>query len=455
MEVPSFFTFFTHLYVTMINHMNQPIVLSMDLASNSKHTYAIKDGPASTIATGTTSSSTDALEQMIQEVPDRTDRELAVVIEATGMAWFPIALFFENREATVYRVKAQKSEKFGKFLDQYCKTDRLDTQALGRLFYVVPDQLHEVWLPLGELKNMRRWCKRRETYVQQRADDKRRLKGIIKWALPDLAGRAGQCSGKNMREIIAHAVDYKWTCTDMGEKRFKQWARKRYPSISDDQLDAIFEAAEDAQANGQDTDYDPRAVQEEALDIVEHLRYLDEKIEQIEEKMQHNYQEVLPDKPVDSAPGIGWKTEAVVKSYLGDGSRFANLSKAQAFMGMIPETDQSGDTDRQGTDIRKDGPPLLKKFMYMAADTARLWDPQIAQTYHDQMVNKGKTHQQALCKCANKLLNRVMRILDDGREYELRDNDGQPVEKETAREIIQANYEVPENIRRNRRDQAV
>lgn len=438
----------------MTNHMNQPIVLSMDLSANSKHTYAIKDGPGSTLATGSTTSSTDSLEEMLEEVPDRQSRELAVVIEATGMAWFPIALFFENRQATVYRVKAQKSEKFAAFLDQYCKTDQLDAQALGRLFYVIPDQLHEVWLPLGELKNLRRWCKRRENYVQRRSDDKRRLKAIVKWALPQLAGRADQFSGKRMREIIAHAVDYKWVCTDMGEDRFKRWARKRYPSINEDQLDAILEAAEDVRSNGQDTDYDPRAVQEEAMDIVENLRYLDEKVEQIEDKMREEYRQVLPDKPVDSAPGIGWKTEAVVKSYLGDGNRFANLSKTQAFVGMIPETDQSGDTDRQGTDIRKDGPPLLRKFLYLAADTARTLDPQIARTYHDQMVNQGKTHQQALCKCANKLLNRVMRILDDGREYQLRDNDENPVDKERAREIIDANYSVPEKIRKRRRDQA-
>ena len=51
-----------------------------------------------------------------------------------------------------------------------------------------------------------------------------------------------------------------------------------------------------------------------------------------------------------------------------------------------------------GVPITKAGPNLVKKFAFLSAEVARIWDPQIAQIYWDQMVNKGKHHaQKRLC----------------------------------------------------------
>lgn len=68
--------------------------------------------------------------------------------------------------------------------------------------------------------------------------------------------------------------------------------------------------------------------------------------------------------------------------------------------------------------ITKAGPDPVKKYSYLDADVARQWDPQIAALYHDQMVNKGKHHTQAVCACATHLLDRVRVILLEDRPPE-------------------------------------
>jgi hypothetical protein len=84
--------------------------------------------------------------------------------------------------------------------------------------------------------------------------------------------------------------------------------------------------------------------------------------------------------------------------------------------------------------------------------------PLIAANYYDQMVNKGKHHQQAICACATHLLDRILIVLSQDRPYQLRDVDDAPVSKQQARQIIAQRYHVPTEVRqrnnkRRRREQ--
>jgi len=77
----------------------------------------------------------------------------------------------------------------------------------------------------------------------------------------------------------------------------------------------------------------------------------------------------------------------------------------------------------------------------------RLWDPQLAKIYYDQMVDKGKHHNQAVCTVATHLLDRVLVILKEDRPYQLRDVDGSPLTRQQARQIVIERYTVPEKVR--------
>jgi hypothetical protein len=49
------------------------------------------------------------------------------------------------------------------------------------------------------------------------------------------------------------------------------------------------------------------------------------------------------------------------------------------------------------------------------------------------------------------LAARVIKVMQDSRPYKLRDNDSKPISPAKAKELILLNFQVPENIRRERR----
>jgi transposase len=74
--------------------------------------------------------------------------ELWVVMEPTGMAWFPIAAYFARQSGIrLYLVNAQQVADLRRFYKRHAKSDRIDARLLARLPLINGEQLHELALP--------------------------------------------------------------------------------------------------------------------------------------------------------------------------------------------------------------------------------------------------------------------------------------------------------------------
>jgi hypothetical protein len=160
------------------------------------------------------------------------------------------------------------------------------------------------------------------------------------------------------------------------------------------------------------------------------------------------YRQVYPQRYLESIPGVGQDSAAVYFAFIGDIQRFPSINSFLGWSGMIPFSSQSGEGQAKGLHITQAGPDLVKRTAFMDATIARLYDPQIAAVYHDQMMHKGKHYLQAICACATHLLTRVFVVLRDNRPLELRDIDGTPLDKRLARAICIERYQVPDEVRR-------
>jgi hypothetical protein len=160
------------------------------------------------------------------------------------------------------------------------------------------------------------------------------------------------------------------------------------------------------------------------------------------------YRQLHPQRQLESIPGVAQDSAAIYISFIGDIQRFPSLNNFLGWSGMIPFSSQSGEGQATGLSLTQAGPDLIKRTAFVDAQVARLYDPQIAAIYYDQMVKKGKHYLQALCACATHLLTRVYVVLREGRALELRDVDGTPVSKAQARAICEQRYTVPDEIRR-------
>ena len=121
---------------------------------------------------------------------------------------------------------------------------------------------------------------------------------------------------------------------------------------------------------------------------------------------------------------------------------------------MFPTKSSSGGQDRPGQRLTKSGNDRLKRALYLAADTARKIDPELAAVYWRLMVKKGHHHKQALCAVATRLVNRIYRVRKTGQPYVLRDLTGTPITVPEGKHIVANLFTVPLEIRQARRRQA-
>jgi len=165
------------------------------------------------------------------------------------------------------------------------------------------------------------------------------------------------------------------------------------------------------------------------------------------EQIEPLYRQLHPSRNLETLQGVGLVGAAVYASFIGDAQRFPTQSQIRGWSGMVAKSSQSAESEASGLSITQAGPALIKKFLYLDADVARRFDPQIAAIYYEQMVHKTKHHDQAVCACATHLLGRIRAVLLEDRPYQLRDVDGTPLSKPAARKIVQEQYQVPEEVR--------
>lgn len=74
------------------------------------------------------------------------------MVEPTGPAWLPVAVFFGRRGHTVLRVTSAKAADLRRFLARHAKSNRIDAETLARLPLVAPH-----WADRGRVRQPRSW----------------------------------------------------------------------------------------------------------------------------------------------------------------------------------------------------------------------------------------------------------------------------------------------------------
>jgi len=174
-------------------------------------------------------------------------------------------------------------------------------------------------------------------------------------------------------------------------------------------------------------------------------------IEVLDRRIEELYQRLHPSDNLRTIPGVGEHTAPVFVACIGDPTRFPSQSAFANWTGVVPGAKQSSETESKGLRMTKAGPAIMKWALYQVGQIGRQWDPQLAAVYYHQMVHHGKTHKQAMGAVMSHAGARVFTVISEDRPYELRDTEGKPISKMAARALILAKYQVPEDIRKERR----
>lgn len=121
-----------------------------------------------------------------------------------------------------------------------------------------------------------------------------------------------------------------------------------------------------------------------------------------------------------SVPGIGLLTAMVILTELIDINRFKHLDHLCSYVGLIPQTHNSGEKDRVGQ-MTKRGNSGLKKALIESSWVAIRHDSALALAYQNYKKNRPGNDRaaknKAIVKIARKLLNRIRFVLKNQEPY--------------------------------------
>lgn len=156
-------------------------------------------------------------------------------------------------------------------------------------------------------------------------------------------------------------------------------------------------------------------------DLEEHLSELQARIEktrrQIKDHVDQNPDLKEQAQLLESIPGIGAATAALLLAELGDISQFDNARQVAAFAGLAPRIRQSGSSVRGRSRLSKIGSSRLRKALYFPALTA-LRHNQLIKAFGLRLSAQGKSKMLIVGAAMRKLLHLAYGVLKSGRNFD-------------------------------------
>ena len=437
--------------------------IGIDLSINGAHDCTVLDATGQLVQRFTFDSSAAGMLKLEQHVNalETSHGSPVVVMEPTGLAWFLPCLHLraQHPEIKVVRIKTSKVAALRRYLKRDAKSDRLDSLTLAKMPLVDPEELYAVDLPPAALQGLDRMTRQRARLVENITGRKNRLQALLRGYFPGLMEAVGKPWEPVCRAVLTVSLNPftlagtdAMTLREALQDKLSREARleELIPRLRTacEQLTRLYRPIVEA---GLLTEVFFVDVRDEVTRELRLMEVEEREVKELEVAIARRYQEVVPEDHLSTLKGLGDVTAPTILAAVGTPHRFKNQAAFRGWTGVVPHASQSADSEAKGLPMTKAGPKRVKLALYQAAETARLWDPQLAKIYHDQMVNKGNPHSKAVGAVMSHLASRIHAVLREQRDYILRDVDGREVTAREARTIIQTQYQVPAEIRAERR----
>lgn len=155
-------------------------------------------------------------------------------------------------------------------------------------------------------------------------------------------------------------------------------------------------------------------------DIQLHLDWLGTAIQQLIEAI-NDHIDRHPDLKrqrdlLDTIPGLGERTIAIILAFYADTSRFANSRQAAAFAGLDPRQYESGSSVKGKPRLSKVGHSFLRKAMYMPAMVA-LYKTAWGKQFRCRLASAGKPNKLIIGAMMRKLIHVAFGVLKSAKMF--------------------------------------
>lgn len=366
--------------------------------------------------------------------------EAIYTIEATQNYWQELVHPLRRSGATVYLVSPAKTTALRTFYRRHTKTDVIDAGATSRLPTVDP-ALHPVVAGDERFEALRRLVRQSWQLREAMANRKRRIMSRVLLVYPgyDEVFRDRYCGASLLfcRRYLDPAKARRLGCARLAVLLRKR-ALGKFDAARAARLWAVIENAPELAIAYEDLQ---RSVNLD-LDLLE----AEERAQQaLRERIAELYGEVDPETRLTTLPGLGEFLAAAITAFIAEPGRFRNADELVALSGLCPRKKSSAGSDTANQPLTKHGDPTLRSCLYVAAEIARQYDPEL-RAFHARLRARGKHHKQATCALAAKLLRRCWAVLQSKRPYVVEHHAALEQAKQAGKTIRASVHEVAERL---------
>jgi len=384
-----------------------------------------------------------------------------IVFEPAGLAWLVVAVYLRSRhpDCRLVKAKMQKIAALRRYLRGSAKSDRIDALTMAKMPFIDPEQLYEIYLPPAKVHALQRLTRQRKRIEGNITGRKIRIGATTDGYLPGVRRAFTDPWSSQARAFLKYHLNPFAVVCD-GEEALHAFLHKASPRGKGNRAEShlVFLACKSV-ASLYELSQSVKTLDEEFFtelqeEVDRELRLMETEeaeSESLARRIAELCRKLHPSDNLRTIPGIGEHTAPIFLSAVGDPTRFRSQSAFANWEGVVPGARQSSNAEAKGLRMTKAGPAIMRMGLYQAGDISRRWDPQLAAVYYREMVYHGKNHKQAMGAVMSHLGARVLAVLKEDRPYELRDLEGKLISKAEAKRLIIFRYQVPEEIRRERR----
>jgi transposase len=392
--------------------------VGLDLALRAPHQATVFDDAAQVGKPFKVRPTKAGLDELERRAAAGADGKIEFVMEPTGLAYVPMAAELARRGHMVFVPKPQKTHLVRKMLAPFAKTDAFDARAQALVRHLDPSGVHELRVPTAAEMTLRLVAKQRARLVVDAAKAKGRIRSWLVLVHPHLGEALGDDGFTQATTALLRRYLDPFVVRAKGQAWLRELWRRQGGDGDGARVQAIWAAteatcelyAELRAAHRLPFDY--ADVQELVAQELERIDDFETHIAALDRLIGTAYRVVDPERMLErEVPGVGPAIAPTVEAFVGDVERFGSAKRFAAFFGLVPRTNQTGGRDgKPGQRLTKGGQPLLKKYMYLAAEVARRQDPELAVAY-ERILARGKHHYAAVIAVAHKLVRRIYALL--------------------------------------------
>lgn len=338
----------------------------------------------------------------------RHSDEVKVGLEATGHYSYNILGFLLDKGLTTYVLNPLLTSRYRN--SQSCrktKTDKIDARSIASMLISYVDlkpYTRQLYHTL-ELKSLTRY---RFNKVSERSKLKMSISRLVTILFPELEKLFSSIHAKSSYAILSEFGSTKAIANANLTKLSNILSNASRGRFSKQKAIEVREAARTSIGTG------TMAQVLELKQTILLIATLDNCIKEIENEINELMKKV--DSKIDSIPGVGTISAAIIIAEVGNFDNFDSPSQILAFSGISPSIYQSGKYISSNAKMEKRGSKYLRYTLFNCAKTICLYDPVFA-AYLDKKLKEGKHYFVAISHVVKKLIRVIFHLQKTGLEY--------------------------------------